>query len=751
MKNIYLFLFSILSVTLPAQTYYWVGGSGNWSDISHWATSSGGNQYHNQVPTETNNVIFDQNSFAIANQTVNFDMAEAFCNDFNTLAVTNTPAFQGDYYLDQISIYGDFKLSSNAQYDLKSLHMLKPAGDSYITSGSVYLGGLCFLKLDGGANYHLEDSISVANIYVYNAKFFSENNPIHCSARFRSNYFLGREIHFGSSHVYTPEFVVTNDLILEADNSTIHLDNQSMVFGDFDGAGLSFGDVIFSGNATIIGSNSFNSFSVLSGTEMEFEAGSTQTAQNFVFIGTPIESVNLGSTIIGTQANISQSTGIVNGNYLVLQDMNATGGATFNANNTADLGNNTGWNIIVDVPADYYWVGGEGNWDDLNHWATTSDGNQFHSNLPNALDEVIIDQNSFDVPSELNINVEATCAEFRMENTIEGIEINGMEAFHCYGSMNLSNGTIGNFYLIYPEGNGTGNTISTNNATWGDGSVFIFNSVGEWQLTDSLRAGRLEFNDGVFRSNAFPISLNDQITTGGVAAPELDLTGSSLYMHYWRPLNSQADYILNAAVFYCSNGDFYGNGLNYDTVILGGSYFAIESDFSTNVLSVEPGCALTMEAGITVTVDFLELNGTQAEPISILSSEPGQQAYFQQASGEVNGYYLTLTDNHAIGGADFIAHQSTFNSNVEGWQLQNGMEEINANIQMYPNPATDAVRLDLMQGEQFEFYDAHARLVLRTEIANYGSNEVSIEHLTPGLYFVVSTLIPNRNSRLIVY
>lgn len=111
MKNIYLFLFSLISFALPVQTYYWVGGSGNWSDLSQWATSFVGNQFHNQLPTETNHVIFNQNSFTNTNQTVFRDLAEAFCNDFSTLAVTNTPSFQGDYYTDQINIYGDLKCS----------------------------------------------------------------------------------------------------------------------------------------------------------------------------------------------------------------------------------------------------------------------------------------------------------------------------------------------------------------------------------------------------------------------------------------------------------------------------------------------------------------------------------------------------------------------------------------------------------------------------------------------------------------
>ncbi|HNR20081.1 MAG TPA: hypothetical protein PKL45_08870, partial [Bacteroidia bacterium] len=34
-----------------AADYYWVGGTGNWSDVSHWATTSGGSTFHTQPPT----------------------------------------------------------------------------------------------------------------------------------------------------------------------------------------------------------------------------------------------------------------------------------------------------------------------------------------------------------------------------------------------------------------------------------------------------------------------------------------------------------------------------------------------------------------------------------------------------------------------------------------------------------------------------------------------------------------------------
>jgi hypothetical protein len=55
---------------LSAADYYWVGGSGNWSDLSHWATTSGGTTRNTQIPTANDRVFFDALSFNGAGQTV---------------------------------------------------------------------------------------------------------------------------------------------------------------------------------------------------------------------------------------------------------------------------------------------------------------------------------------------------------------------------------------------------------------------------------------------------------------------------------------------------------------------------------------------------------------------------------------------------------------------------------------------------------------------------------------------------------
>jgi len=61
--------------------------------------------------------------------------------------------------------------------------------------------------------------------------------------------------------------------------------------------------------------------------------------------GTAGNLVTLNSTVSGTQATISKTSGQVSVNYLNIQDSKATGGAAWDAYYSTDSGNNTGWFI----------------------------------------------------------------------------------------------------------------------------------------------------------------------------------------------------------------------------------------------------------------------------------------------------------------------------------------------------------------------------------------------------------------------
>lgn len=108
-----------------------------------------------------------------------------------------------------------------------------------------------------------------------------------------------------------------------------------------------FGDVSFFGNSIINGSNSFGALLFSPGTTNVLQAGAVQTiAGAFNFWGNAAMPIAIHSSTPGTQATISKSSEVVSGNYILLQDMNATGGATFDVYNSEDLGNNTGWNFL---------------------------------------------------------------------------------------------------------------------------------------------------------------------------------------------------------------------------------------------------------------------------------------------------------------------------------------------------------------------------------------------------------------------
>ena len=113
-RKITLLAFLILaSITVNALNYYWVGGTGNWSDYSHHcASTSGGNVFHNQVPQSTDNVFFDANSFSAAGQKATIDQTVVSCANMDWTGVTHNPSLWGDYS-SSLEIYGSLTLVAN--------------------------------------------------------------------------------------------------------------------------------------------------------------------------------------------------------------------------------------------------------------------------------------------------------------------------------------------------------------------------------------------------------------------------------------------------------------------------------------------------------------------------------------------------------------------------------------------------------------------------------------------------------------
>ena len=94
---------------------------------------------------------------------------------------------------------------------------------------------------------------------------------------------------------------------------------------------------------------STRAFTITNGT-VQLKAGVTSTVGALATSST--NQKFLQSTLAGTQATLSQITGIVSTGYLTIKDINATGGATFNAytvNNNVNAGNNLGWDFFAQL------------------------------------------------------------------------------------------------------------------------------------------------------------------------------------------------------------------------------------------------------------------------------------------------------------------------------------------------------------------------------------------------------------------
>ena len=92
---------------------------------------------------------------------------------------------------------------------------------------------------------------------------------------------------------------------------------------------------------------STRAFTITNGT-VELKNGVTSTVGAFATSGTNAKF--LESTTPGSQATLSQASGTIDASYLTIRDINATGGATWNAyvdQSNIDAGNNDGWNFGI--------------------------------------------------------------------------------------------------------------------------------------------------------------------------------------------------------------------------------------------------------------------------------------------------------------------------------------------------------------------------------------------------------------------
>ncbi len=329
--------------------YYWVGGSGNWSEAGHWATSSGGTQLHGSLPTQFDNVFFDANSFTTAGETVTIDIADPRCKNMSWSSSLFTPTMAGS---TQINVYGSLRLISNMNMDFTGdFNMKSDEADNEINTGGHTITNLNFIGgNDGEGGWSLANHLSVSNSINLSNGTFTTNDKEVSTKNFNSTTIKTRSLDLGNSAftINDGQWNPSGTTNFTFDKGTSEIVITGTTSSNFLGADLDYNDVTFNTTdqlaSSLTGTNTFNT--------LRFDAGVTVTMEPVVqeavqiqALGTCASNVTLLSEISGTPATLKQTSGTIDGKFLTLEDNTATGGATFSANLSTNLGNVSGWSF----------------------------------------------------------------------------------------------------------------------------------------------------------------------------------------------------------------------------------------------------------------------------------------------------------------------------------------------------------------------------------------------------------------------
>ena len=440
-----LLLLLSLAPATHAADYYWVGGTGLWNDLNHWASSSGAAASYTQVPQSTDNVYFDANSFTASNQTVAIS-ATVTCLDMDWTGAVHAVAggtTDGTRLVGSgtVEVNGDLRLAPGLGRQDANFSLLATSAGHFIDLQAVPLNGwLSFDSKSGGWLF-----TSDANLVQYGAtpSLLLNSGVIDFgSARIscfglRSTGDLYRDIRLNSSifsllaPVNTWEVSGAN-LIFDAGGSVLRLGATARatangysfistaqaynvvevaagVTATFSAAGSAFNKLIINGNTTLTSAATITG-KLAVGRDVVLRAAAGQilsfgSTARLTSGGDCAGLASLQSSVPGRAATLSRvgGWGSAGLDYVAVQDITFDGGgATLLATDCLDRGNNQGALFSRLAVSDLYWVGDAGAWHDASHWALSSGGSASgNACLPSLATNVHFDAKSFSASGQV--------------------------------------------------------------------------------------------------------------------------------------------------------------------------------------------------------------------------------------------------------------------------------------------------------------------------------------------------------------
>ncbi|MDW8211790.1 MAG: hypothetical protein RMJ44_11960, partial [Cytophagales bacterium] len=241
----------LLANSIVAADYYWVHPSGpasaNWSNPANWRTTSGGATAHTTLPTASDNVIFDANSFSTTGLTVVVDVA-ATCANITWTGATNNPTFAIN---NPLTIHGNLTFITGMAVSGTGTVTFAGGNTQTITMAGKSFGGNVIFNKDVGTTASLADAFATSGDLIFTQGDFHSNNHSISAANFSLTGSNARNVNLGTSMVNLSgtSFLATATAaaVLTSNNATFNFTNTTAAITvDLGSAvGRTFGNFVF--------------------------------------------------------------------------------------------------------------------------------------------------------------------------------------------------------------------------------------------------------------------------------------------------------------------------------------------------------------------------------------------------------------------------------------------------------------------------------------------------------------------------
>ncbi len=698
MKLIVLLFVFFNSLSGIAQNYYWVGGSGNWTDTSHWSNLSGGSGgSFFTPPSTTSRVFFDTNSFSGTGHIVTVDTSHISIKDMFWKTSINgdidMPTFTG-VSADTITVNGSLFLDDNMIYDFNGKFFMTAGQlDTLYTGNNLLLNDFHISHFD--SLLILADNFNSLGGLTFNRGGFKITNRTINARFFKSKKSNPRTLILDNA-VFN---LAGNDTVLYINPTSLIKTGTSEIFNILNstpdtvkiymGKSVSQWNTLNLNNSHtyfISGAN-FNTIQSTTSKSIRLKYNDTLKSPNFLVSG------NCGSILnFYCKEGVAKFSGLgspITISYTSIKNIRGLSSSTYSASNSFNLGGNTAWTITEDPGVNtFHWIGGSGSFYNPSMWSTIS-GGVAGLCFPGPNDIAIFDANSTLVDT-VYISRKIIIGRLDFQNVPNTVVLSG----DTENSIEVRENLIGSNLLdfdwqgsLYLTASSDTTNITSNGVSWGckifktGASTLTFTDDFTSLKSFSHVNGALNGNSSNLSFWNFYADSTNNARNINFGSSVVDLAGNAYKIGAIGTYSTPKELnFVNADGNYVT---FVSGSYVYDTIRIQTSNIDFITDYTSqnvtcSLLEINAGSTVLFQNGSNYLFDSIIAIGSCVEPITFKTNSSTASPAVVAKTSNVNTTveHLIIDNVDADGVGNYFANYSTLLNGSTNWTLSTGITTI---------------------------------------------------------------------------